>query len=231
MKKNNNDKQSFLHVAVLGRYRKKMKCYPKYKKSYFRANIIHSLHADQKYIDALVNHDQKLISEIYERFAPGMKAFLLSRGCGEEDAGDLFQEALIDIYKLANDRQFVLTCPFEAFLLLVCKRKFFNQTKKTSLTVVTNGEEDAYTNIAGDANAAAEQHAAQMGKEQLVMIVLDQMGNCKEVILKSLLKKPQEEVAEELGMTYAYYRKRKSNCMSELAELVKNHPTFKELTP
>jgi DNA-directed RNA polymerase specialized sigma24 family protein len=189
------------------------------------------LHTDQKYITALLNHDPRLTGEIYERFAPGMKAFLLSRGCGEEDAGDIFQEALIDIYKLAYDQKFVLTCPFEPFLLLVCKRKFFNKTKKTSLQVVTNGEGDAFTHIPGDANASAELHANQLGKEQLVMGILNKMGNCKEVILKSLQKKPQEEVAEELGMTYAYYRKRKSNCMGELTTLVQYHPTFKELTP
>lgn len=189
------------------------------------------MHADQKYIDALLTHDQRLISEIYQRFSPNMKAYLLSRGSNEEDAGDVFQEALIDIYKLANDKQFVLTCPFEAFLLLVCKRKFFNKTKKASLKVVTNGEEDAYTNIPGDANASAGEHVNQLGREELVMSILNQMGNCKEVILKSLLKKPQEEVAEEMGMTYAYFRKRKSNCMGELAELVRNNPKFKNLVP
>ncbi len=189
------------------------------------------MHTDQKYIEALLTHDQRLTSEIYQRFAPGMKAFLLSRGCSEDDAGDIFQDALIDIYKLAHDKQFVLTCPFEAFLLLVCKRKFYNKTKKTSLYVVTNGEEDAFTHIPGDANASAEEHANQIDREQLVMKVLDQMGNCKEVILKSLLKKPQEEVAEELGMSYAYFRKRKSNCMGELTELVQNNPSFKNLVP
>lgn len=189
------------------------------------------MHADQKYIEGLINHDQRVTSEIYARFAPGMKAYLLSRGCKEDDAGDFFQEALIDIYKLAYTKQFVLSCPFEAFLLLVCKRKFYNSTKKTSLRMVTNEDADAFTHISGDANALAEEHANQMNREQLVMQVLDQMGNCKDVILKSMLKKPQEEVAEELGMSYAYYRKRKSNCMGELAELVQNHPTYKSLVP
>lgn len=188
-----------------------------------------TLHPDQKYIDALVEHDQRVIATIYERFAPGIKAFLVSRGCSSEDAGDLFQEALIDIYKTAIDRQFVLTCPFEAFLLLVCKRKFLNKTKKSSLNVVTNEEDDVFTHIAGDANAPAEQLANQVAREQLIMSLLNQMGNCKDVILKSLLSKPQEQIAEELGMTYAYYRKRKSNCMGQLAEMVKNHPTFKAL--
>lgn len=158
-----------------------------------------------------------------------MKAYLQSRGCSEEDAGDVFQEALIDIYKLAYDKQFVLTCPFEAFLLLLCKRKYLNRIKKSSLRVVTNEDDDVFARIEGDANAPAEVHAAQWEKEQLMMTVLETMGNCKEVILKSLLKKPQEEIAEELGMSYAYYRKRKSNCMGELTELVRQHPKYKEL--
>jgi RNA polymerase sigma factor (sigma-70 family) len=189
------------------------------------------LHSDQKYIDALVTHDQKLISEIYTRYAGNMKAYLLSRDCDEEDAGDVFQEALIDIYKLAHDKQFVLTCPFEAFLLLLCKRKYLNRTKKTSLRVVTNEDDDVSARVEGDANTGAELHTAQVEKEQLMMSVLEQLGNCKEVILKSLLKKPQEEIAEELGMSYAYYRKRKSNCMGELTGLVQQHPKYKELMP
>lgn len=194
-------------------------------------NCFAPLHADQKYIDALLNHNEQLINEIYSRYAGNMKAYLLSRGCSEDDAGDVFQEALIDIYKLAHDKQFVLTCPFEAFLLLLCKRKFLNRTKKTSLRVVTNEDDDVSASIEGDANASAELHAAQWEKEQLMMTVLETLGNCKEVILKSLLKKPQEEIAEELGMSYAYYRKRKSNCMGQLTELVQQHPKYKELVP
>jgi DNA-directed RNA polymerase specialized sigma24 family protein len=190
-----------------------------------------TVHPDQQYIDALLQHDQRKINEIYQKFAPGLKNYLMSRGCEANQAGDIFQEALVSIFKMASEKEFVLTCPFEAFLLLVCKRKFLNTTKKTGLRVVTTDAEDGYTQVAGDANAPAVELANQMDKENLVMELLGQMGNCKDIILKSLSKQPQDELAAEMGMTYAYFRKRKSNCMGELATLVRNHPTYKSLMP
>lgn len=88
------------------------------------------MHTDQQYIDALRQNDEKLIAKIYQNHAPGIKAYLQSKGASTEDAGDIFQEAILDVYKLALDEKFVLSCPLEAFLLLVCKRKWINQREK-----------------------------------------------------------------------------------------------------
>ncbi|MCH5716281.1 RNA polymerase sigma factor [Niabella hibiscisoli] len=88
------------------------------------------MHADQQYIEALRQHNSQQIEEIYRLFAPGIKKFLLSKGADAEEAGDIFQEAIIDVYKLAQNKSFALTCPLEAFLLLICKRKWINQVEK-----------------------------------------------------------------------------------------------------
>ena len=58
------------------------------------------MHPDQKYIKALLENDHKLIDEIYKNNASSIKKYLLSRGANEEEAGDIFQEALIDTYNL-----------------------------------------------------------------------------------------------------------------------------------
>ncbi len=55
-----------------------------------------------------------------------------------EEAGDIFQESIIDVYKLAQNKDFTLTCPLEAFLLLICKRKWINQAEKNKRHGVTN---------------------------------------------------------------------------------------------
>ena len=156
-----------------------------------------------------------------------MKAYILSRGGSAEEAGDIFQEAIIDLYKLSLDGKFILTCPFEAFLLLLCKRKWFSQQKKNSKNRVTSIDDGVYTDIGDDNFLAAEQQVTEIQKENLVMEMLHTISEkCKEIILVCLQKKAQEELAEQLGMTYGYFRKRKSNCMGELAELVKDHPNY-----
>ena len=183
----------------------------------------HDLHTDQRYIDALRTNDNRMISEIYRLFAPGIKTYLKSRGAEDEEAGDIFQEALIDIYKLASDGKFELTCPFEAFLLLVCKRKWLNIIKKNQSRGVTKSLDDGYTHVADDTDRNAVLHADQLEKENLVMAMLKQISErCREIILGSYGKQSQEKLAEQLGVSYAYLRKKKSICMSELIELVKS---------
>ena len=181
------------------------------------------MHTDQKYIDALRTNDTKLIAEIYKRYAPGIKSYLRSRGADDEVAGDIFQESLIDVYKLAYDGQFVLTCPIEAFLLMICKRKWLNTVKKNQSHGVTKSLDDGYTHVADDADKNAALHADQLEKEKLVIAMLEEISDrCREIILASYAKKSQEQLAAQLGVSYAYLRKKKSICMSELIELVKS---------
>jgi RNA polymerase sigma factor (sigma-70 family) len=181
------------------------------------------LHNDQKYIEALRTNDARLLNDIYKQYAPGIKAYLKSRGAADEEAGDIFQEALIDIYKLAADGKFELTCPFEAFLLLVCKRKWLNMIKKNATQRVTKSLDDGYTNVADDADEIAALHTDQLEKESLVMEMLQQISKrCREIIMASYTDKSQEKSAEAFGVSYAYWRKKKSICMAELIKLVKS---------
>lgn len=179
------------------------------------------MHSDQKYIDALRENNNKVVAEIYERFAPKMLSFLKSRNASEEEAGDVFQEALIDIYKLAADGKFQLNCPFEAFLLLICKRKWINLARKNQRTGVTKSIDDGYFTIADETDAIAAAHAQQLEKELMVMEMLKLLSaRCREIILASYSAPSQEKLANDLGVSYGYLRKKKSVCMSELLELV-----------
>ena len=181
------------------------------------------LHKDQQYITSLKSHDSQKIEEIYKNFAPGIKNYLLSRGASADQAGDIFQEAIIDIYKLANDESFVLTCPLEAFLLLICKRKWINIIEKNTRQGVTSSVDEGYVFVADDDRDAVEQHVVALEKESLVIEMLQQISQrCREIIIASYTEKPQQQLANEMGVSYAYLRKKKSICMAELISLVRS---------
>lgn len=182
------------------------------------------MHADQQYIDALRQHNSQRIEEIYRNYAPGIKSFLLSKGASPEEAGDIFQEAIIDVYKLAQNKDFTLTCPLEAFLLLICKRKWINLVEKNKRQGVTKPVDEGYTWVASKDNEAAAFYADTMEKEALVVSMLQKISDrCREIIINSYADKPQQQLADELGVSYAYLRKKKSLCMAELISLVRNN--------
>jgi RNA polymerase sigma factor (sigma-70 family) len=180
-------------------------------------------HIDQRYIEGLLQNDSRIVRQIYEQFADKIKAYIINNSGTGQDAADIFQEALTAIYQQAKHKQLQLTCPFEPFLLLVCKRKWLNELKKRSGDPVTNHPADVYDNIGEDVFAMSEQIAQQEGQTRLFMHAFRQLGEkCRQIIQRSLQDEHQEKIAESLGVTYGYLRKKKSECMATLLKIIRS---------
>jgi RNA polymerase sigma factor (sigma-70 family) len=182
------------------------------------------VHEDQRYVIALLNNDVALVNEIYKKCAAKVKSFVLFNNGSVDDAADIFQEALIDIYNQAKYKDLQLSCPFEPFLLLVCKRKWLNELKKKSIIPVTKNEDDLL-HIGEDTFEQADLLAQQKEQADLFLKAFEKLGErCREIIRWSMQGDAQEKVADALGVTYGYLRKKKSECMASLMKLIKkNH--------
>lgn len=183
------------------------------------------IHPDQKYLEGLLHNDAPVVQEIYRRFAPAIKYYILKNQGSEDDAADIFQESLIDIYNQVKFRQLQLTCPFEPFFLLVCKRKWLNELKKKGRSPVTNSRDDL-SDIGEDAFAAAEQVEKEEAKASLFLQQFERLGEkCREILRRSMSGEAQEKMAEALGVTYGYLRKKKSECMATLLSYIQAQKT------
>ncbi len=182
------------------------------------------IHEDQRYIIALLNNDVALVNEIYKKCAGKVKSYILFNNGSADDAADIFQEALVDIYNQAKYKDLQLSCPFEPFLLLVCKRKWLNELKKRAQSPVTKSEDDLL-HIGEDTFEQADALQRQKEQSALFLKAFDKLGDrCKEIISWSMKGEPQEKVAAALGVTYSYLRKKKSECMASLVKLInKSH--------
>ncbi|TZF81532.1 sigma-70 family RNA polymerase sigma factor [Pedobacter sp. BS3] len=177
-------------------------------------------HPDQQYITALLTNNQVLIGQIYSKFFGKIKRYIVNNNGSEDDAADIFQEALIDIYQQAKHKAFVLTCPLEPFLLMVCKRKWLNELKKRAVIPVTNQSDDLLS-IGEDVFAQAEELLRQDEEARHFADMFKKLGErCQEIIRHSLTGEAQEKIAETLGVTYGYLRKKKSECMATLIQLI-----------
>jgi len=97
------------------------------------------MHEDQKYIEALLNEDRVLINEIYQKFGNQCKRFVRKNGGTEDEANDIFQEALISIILRAKSANLQLEVPFGAYLYIIYKRKWIdwlNKYNKVRETIV-----------------------------------------------------------------------------------------------
>ena len=186
-------------------------------------------HPDQKYIDALVTNNTELLQGLYEKCALKIKAMVLKNNGSETDAADIFQDALLAIFQKAKTGNFTLTCPIEAYLYLVCKNRWINELNRKSASRVTFVDTEGF-NYAEDVFKSSEQVQNLDERRKLLTQKLKELGHgCRKVLELSWGGLGMEEVAKQLNNTYGYVRKKKSECMAKLINLVKASPAFAQL--
>lgn len=185
-------------------------------------------HEDHIYIEALLNNDSRVLSKIYEKYSYKIVAMVKKNSGNADDAQDIIQETLVTIYHQAKEKGFVLTCPFDAYFYLLCKRRWLNELKKRGNNKVTII--DDVTSITEEQTQQAEETEVFEQQHQLFELKFKELGQkCQELLKTSFKIKSMEKVAEILGVSYGYARKKKSQCMGKLTQLVKNSNEFKHL--
>jgi RNA polymerase sigma factor (sigma-70 family) len=185
-------------------------------------------HQDQRFVEGLSQNNSTVIKEIYKLFVPKVIRFIQTNSGDEDRAQDVVQDVLMTIYDQAKTKNLQLSCPFDAYFFLLCKRKWLNELKKKSNQEVTISIDDVFkdesvTNQIMETTDFEE-------KKNLFDYMFQKLGDkCKELLTLSFTIKSMEEVAEKLGVTYAYVRKKKSLCTGQLTEMIKDSNEFKRL--
>lgn len=185
-------------------------------------------HPDQRYIDGLVQNNSAVIQEIYKKFVPKVSYHIINNSGDSDRAQDVVQEVLITIYNQAKTKGLQLTCPFDAYFFLLCKRRWLNELKKVSNKGVTTLDE----NVSIDESVAEMANQTEIfdEKQSLFDEMFQKLGEkCRELLQLSFVTKTLEEVAEKLNVTYGYVRKKKSLCTGQLTEMIQQSPRFKSV--
>lgn len=187
-------------------------------------------HRDQRYIEALLNNDATLLKQLYQKHFDKIRLMVLKNSGSEQEASDLFQDALLSIYRKARTGGFVLTCPLEAFLYVICKNKWMSELNKRKVQKVTIADPRGYNDIGDDGLHLIEDFQLHQSRHSLLTEMLEKLDEgCKQLLRLSWSGKSMNEVAEILEISYGYARKKKSECMARLIALVRESPQFNSL--
>ena len=88
-------------------------------------------HEDHRYIQALLDNNSLVIKEVYERFSDTISKLIQKNNGNENDARDMFQEALLVFIKKLQTPNFELTAQPKTYLYAVCRNLWLKQLQKT----------------------------------------------------------------------------------------------------
>lgn len=189
-----------------------------------------SPHPDMRYITALLEHDRQGISDIYARFAGNVERLVKMRGGTSEDARDVFQDSLMAISRQASRPDFVLTCPFEAYLWYVCRGRWLNELRRRQRTEVTSRQYEVLMEDSTAEDLAERTWKEETRDEVFRRCFAELPENCRRLLQTAWSGLSMEEVSQKLGITYGYARKQKCECLKNLMNRVRNAPEYADIT-
>jgi len=182
-------------------------------------------YTDNEIIECLKSRQSYVVHYLSERYMPMIRLMVYQLGGSLEDAKDIFQDGLIIMLEKIDNEDFVLTCKFKTFLYCVCENlwKAVLEKRKAAANYfsrreIDNNEKD-FTEIQDNALY-----------ENIFYEVFETLDPASQKLLKLYWDEMSaKEIADTLGLTYGYVRKKKCEVQAELVNKVKNHPDYKQI--
>ena len=162
--------------------------------------------------DRIQKGDEKALEIVYKKYYRMMTKLVITNSGTEEEARDVYQDALVVFWQKARSGKLILTSKMSTYIYSICQnlwRKELDRKKRLS-----NEEKD--TAVALDTETAE--------KEKIIAHCIDQLGEtCKKVLTYYYFEEmSMQDIADKLGFANTDTAKtKKYKCKKKLDELVK----------
>ncbi|MDQ3110772.1 MAG: sigma-70 family RNA polymerase sigma factor [Bacteroidota bacterium] len=176
---------------------------------------------EQELLAALRRSDSSAFRKVYVLHFNMARYFILKNNGSEEDAHDIFQEAMVVLFEQLSTDKFTLTSSLKTWLYAVCRNKWLKQLEKQKRNVRLTDFESA------DDVLLPEEIADENEKMILLRKSLTRLGiGCRKLLLLFYyFKKSMEEIAVELNYTNADNAKsQKYKCLQKLKSVYSSTP-------
>lgn len=182
-------------------------------------------YTDNEIIECLRNRQSYVVRYLSEKYMPMIRLMVSQKGGSFEDSKDIFQDGLMIMLEKIDNRDFALTCKFKTFLYCVCENLW-------KMVLVKRQAANNYLVHKNDSDHEKD-FTELMDKsvyEDLFWEVFETLDESSKKILKLYWQEvPPQEIADRIGFTYGYVRKKKSEAQAELTERIKKHPDYRRI--
>jgi RNA polymerase sigma factor (sigma-70 family) len=173
---------------------------------------------DRELLLGLANGEDKSLEIIYSENFPVVLRMILQHNGSEDDAKDIFQEAIIILYEKVQKEDFSLSSRLKTFLYSVCRHLWLKKVQRTHHMYSWSSDLEEVI----PATEELEAHQAKDQEFRIMESALQNMGQPCQTILEDyyLHKRTMQEIAAKFGYTNAENAKnQKYKCLMRLKKL------------
>ncbi len=171
---------------------------------------------DKEIFERICSGDEKTLEYLYKKYYRMMTKMVISNSGSEQEAKDIYQDALVVFWQKAVSGNLVLTSKISTYIYSICQnlwRKELDRKKR-----LTNEEKDSIEYVEHDKQERAK----------IINKCIHQLGDtCRKILMYYYFDGlSMQDIADQLGFANTNTAKtKKYKCKKKLDELVKSQYT------
>jgi RNA polymerase sigma factor (sigma-70 family) len=177
---------------------------------------------DPIFLEKLRQGDGRAIKELYNIAYMSCANMITNNSGSDEDARDMFQEALLVFIKKLHTSDFKLTAQPKTYIYAVCRNLWLKQLQKRKKTKGTIQLDDPNNLVHLVQVDGIEEKKEIEVKHELISEILSQINeDCKQLLISFYFKKmPLKEIALVMDYSSGFVKVKKKRCMDALKKKV-----------
>jgi len=187
-------------------------------------------YSDEQILKGILRHDNLILQYIYKQYYYNINYFIRKNQGSEDDASDIFQEAIIIIYRKIKENDLIFEkSSFKSYLFSVCRFLWLKQLEKRRIEKEKLNDTLPYQNDLYDDNLnELVEKNERYGLYQKHFSTLS--TDCQKLMQLFFEKVPLKEIAKVMGYkSEKYAKKRKYKCKELLINRIKQDAEFKKI--
>lgn len=186
--------------------------------------------SDEQILKGILRHDSYVLQYIYKEYYYKVNFFIKKNNGNDEDAGDIFQEAIIVIYRKLKENDLIFEkSSFQGYLFSVCRFIWLKQLEKRriekeKISDTLPFQDDLYDDSLVELIDKNERYG--LYQKHFKTLSTD----CQKLLQLFFEKVPLKEIARIMGYKGEKYAKtRKYKCKELLVKKIKQDWEYKKI--
>ncbi len=185
------------------------------------------LPTEESIVNGIRNHDSKILQYVYDTQYPIIEGYIVHNQGTRDQAKDVFQEAMIIVYKRVKSGKLELSCKFGTYVYAICKNIWIQERKKYMLRAEKLRQQPLMVNDPGPADDPLLQDHLKVLFDKHFN---DLSEDCQKILSMYFNNFNVEEIRTAMNYKDLHHAAdRKYRCKKSLIKRIVNDPLFKQL--
>ena len=185
--------------------------------------------SDEEILTGLRKRDNRVLQYIYKNSFNAVKQLIVNNAGSENDAEDIFQEALIVIFrKLKDEQDFELTAAFNTYLYSISRLLWLKHLRNIKKIEIDPLNRDMEERIEFEEPSPVQDKDLRMAIYQRTLLRIPE--DCQKILKLTAQDITSKEIARQLGFrSEGYVRKRRHFCKEFLVNKIKEDADYQAM--